>query len=437
MEEEYTVSRLSALIKRSIEQNFSEIHLKAEVSALKMHSSGHLYFSLKDADAVIDAVCWKYVAQKQKIRLEDGMEIRCTGQVTTYPMRSKYQFIVEQFELAGIGELLKLLEERKKKLAEQGFFDLSKKKAIPFIPKLIGIITSPTGAVIQDMMHRINQRFPRPILLWPVLVQGLDACRQIVEAIDGMNNLTLNQKPDLLIVARGGGSFEDLMPFNEEDMVMAVARSKIPIISAVGHETDTTLIDYAADLRAPTPTAAAEFAVPEKIKLQIDVNKTFLNLKSTIANAIERKRLLLSSTKILKIQGVITEKIQKADYVFEKLLSLTHKFILDKKLSIAKITIPKPIIKNDIENIFGKICFLFFAKIEELKNNFVIISNNLENNSHINILKKGFALVESNKSFKIISAKEAEKHQTFNLVFSDGKIKVKREPIQLDIAELI
>lgn len=437
MEEEYTVSRLSALIKRSIEQNFSEIHLKAEVSALKMHSSGHLYFSLKDADAVIDAVCWKYVAQKQKIRLEDGMEIRCTGQVTTYPMRSKYQFIVEQFELAGIGELLKLLEERKKKLAEQGFFDLSKKKAIPFIPKLIGIITSPTGAVIQDMMHRINQRFPRPILLWPVLVQGHDACRQIVEAIDGMNNLPLNQKPDLLIVARGGGSFEDLMPFNEEDMVMAVARSKIPIISAVGHETDTTLIDYAADLRAPTPTAAAEFAVPEKIKLQIDVNKTFLNLKSIIANAIERKRLLLSSTKILKIQGVITEKIQKADYVFEKLLSLTHKFILDKKLSIAKITIPKPIIKNDIENIFGKICFLFFAKIEELKNNFVIISNNLENNSHINILKKGFALVESNKSFKIISAKEAEKHQTFNLVFSDGKIKVKREPIQLDIAELI
>lgn len=437
MEEEYTVSRLSALIKRSIEQNFSEIHLKAEVSALKMHSSGHLYFSLKDADAVIDAVCWKYVAQKQKIRLEDGMEILCTGQVTTYPMRSKYQFIVEQFELAGIGELLKLLEERKKKLAEQGFFDLSKKEAIPFIPKLIGIITSPTGAVIQDMMHRINQRFPRPILLWPVLVQGLDACRQIVEAIDGMNNLPLNQKPDLLIVARGGGSFEDLMPFNEEDMVMAVARSKIPIISAVGHETDTTLIDYAADLRAPTPTAAAEFAVPEKIKLQIDVNKTFLNLKSTIANAIERKRLLLSSTKILKIQGVITEKVQKADYVFEKLLSLTHKFILDKKLSIAKITIPKPIIKNDIENIFGKICFLFFAKIEELKNNFVIISNNLENNSHINILKKGFALVESNKSFKIISAKEAEKHQTFNLVFSDGKIKVKREPIQLDIAELI
>ncbi len=437
MEKEYTVSRLSALIKRSIEQNFNEIQLKAEVSALKMHSSGHLYFSLKDADAVIDAVCWKYVVQKQKIRLEDGMEIRCTGQVTTYPMRSKYQFIVEQFELAGIGELLKLLEERKKKLTEQGFFDPFKKKAIPFIPKLIGIITSPTGAVIQDMMHRINQRFPRPILLWPVLVQGLDACRQIVEAIDGMNNLPLNQRPDLLIVARGGGSFEDLMPFNEEDMVMAVARSEIPIISAVGHETDTTLIDYAADLRAPTPTAAAEFAVPEKIKLQIDVDKTFLNLKNTIANAIEKKKLLLGSTKILKIQGVITEKIQKADYIFEKLLSLTHKFILDKTLAIAKITISKPIIKNDIENIFSKICFLFFAKIEELKSNFVIVSNNLENNSHINILKKGFALVVSNKSIKITSVKEAEKHQIFNLVFSDGKTKVRREPTQLDIIELI
>jgi exodeoxyribonuclease VII large subunit len=191
--EEFSVSRLSALIKRSMEQNFSNICLKAEVSALKVHSSGHLYFSLKDSDAVIDAVCWKYVAQKQKIKLEDGMEIKCIGHVTTYPMRSKYQFTVEQVELAGIGELLKLLEDRKKKLAAQGYFDIARKKPIPFLPKLIGIITSPTGAVIKDMLHRIGQRFPRPILLWPVLVQGLDACRQIVEAINGMNNLSADQ----------------------------------------------------------------------------------------------------------------------------------------------------------------------------------------------------------------------------------------------------
>lgn len=436
-EEEYTVSRLSALIKRSVEQKFSGIHLKAEVSALKVHSSGHLYFSLKDADSVIDAVCWKYVAQKQKNRLEDGMEIKCTGQVTTYPMRSKYQFIVEQFELAGIGELLKLLEERKKKLAALGIFDLSKKKPIPFIPKLIGIITSPTGAVIKDMMHRINQRFPRSVLLWPVLVQGLDACRQIVEAIDGMNNLPANQKPDVIIVARGGGSFEDLMPFNEEDMVMAVSRSEIPIISAVGHETDTTLIDYASDLRAPTPTAAAEFAVPEKIKLKIDVNKTFLGLKNTIINGIERKKLLLNSTKIFKIQGVIAEKTQKSDYAFEKLSTLIHKFIMDKRLLTAKIFIPKLIVKYEVENIFNKIRFLFFAKIEEVKNDFALITNNFGNNSHINILKKGFALVESNKSSKITSAKDAEKHQTFNVVFLDGKIKVRKEPVQLDIIELI
>lgn len=431
--EEYTVSRLSALIKRSIEQNFSAIHLKAEVSALKEHSSGHLYFSLKDADSVIDAVCWKYVAQKQKIKLEDGMEIRCTGQVTTYPMRSKYQFIVEQFELAGIGELLKLLEERKNRLAEQGFFDISKKKSIPFLPKRIGIITSPTGAVIQDMLHRIKQRFPRPILLWPVLVQGLDACRQIVEAIDGMNRLSTHQKPDVLIIARGGGSFEDLMPFNEENIVISVAKSEIPIISAVGHETDTTLIDYAADLRAPTPTAAAEFAVPEKIKLQIEVDKTFSNLKFNVLNNLERKKILLRSEKISEIQSIISEKAQKVDYAFEKILFGIKKSISSKQLSIAKISILKPSIKIDVGNIFSKLHYMFFSKLESLKNNFTLTSNNLENNSYINILRKGFAFVESEKYYPITSINDAKTHSILLLTFADGKLKVKQTEIQMNL----
>ena len=349
--EEFTVSRLSALIKRSVEQNFSNIQLKAEVSELKIHSSGHLYFALKDADAVIDAVCWKYVAARQKIKLENGMEIKCIGQVTTYPMRSKYQFVVESFELAGIGELLKQLEERKKKLEKEGLFDQSRKKTIPFLPKLIGVITSPTGAVIRDIMHRLRERFPRNVLLWPVLVQGTEASKQIVEAIRGMNALPLENRPDLLIVARGGGSFEDLMPFNEEEVVRAAAESKIPLISAVGHETDTTLIDYASDLRAPTPTAAAEFAVPERMKLQADVSKMFSRLNVVVSSNLERKRLYLHSNKILNIQSIIGEKTQHVDYLFEKTKMKTADLVAKQKILLAKFALPKPQIKNDAENI--------------------------------------------------------------------------------------
>ena len=433
MVEEFSVSQLSALIKRSIEQNFSDICLKGEVSALKVHSSGHLYFSLKDSEAIINAVCWKWTVIKQKIRLEEGMEIKCIGSVSTYPIQSKYQFIIKEFELAGVGELLKILEERKKKLAAEGYFDFEKKKSIPVLPRIIGVITSPTGAVIQDIRHRISQRFPRPILLWPALVQGLDACRQIVEAIDGMNNLPIEQRPDVLIVARGGGSFEDLMPFNEEDMVKAVARSEIPIISAVGHETDTTLIDYAADLRAPTPTAAAEFAVPEKIKLQMDVDKTFSNLKINVLNNIERKKLFLSSAKILNIRGIISEKTQTADYTFEKIGAQLEKIVSENKIRFAKLFIPKPIIKDDVKNIFSNLNILFFTKIDSVKNNFVAIASRLESNSYVKILRKGFAFVKGENDKPITSAEEAKKYPSFSLVFSDGDVKVRHESTQMEL----
>lgn len=433
MVEEFSVSQLSALIKRSIEQNFSDICLKGEVSALKVHSSGHLYFSLKDSEAIINAVCWKWTVVKQKIRLEDGMEIKCIGSVSTYPIQSKYQFVIKEFELAGVGELLKILEERKKKLTAEGYFDLAKKKSIPILPRIIGVITSPTGAVIQDIRHRISQRFPRPILLWPALVQGLDACRQIVEAIDGMNNLPIDQRPDVLIVARGGGSFEDLMPFNEEDIVKAVARSEIPIISAVGHETDTTLIDYAADLRAPTPTAAAEFAVPEKIKLQMDVDKTFSNLKINVLNNIERKKLFLSSAKILNIRGITSEKAQTADYTFEKIEALLEKIVSENRIRFAKLFIPKPIIKDDVKNIFSQLNLLFLTKFDSTKNNFNAISSRLESNSYVKILRKGFAFVKGPNDSPITTAEEAKKYSSFSLVFSDGDVKVRHEPFQMEL----
>lgn len=428
--DEFTVSSLSNLIKREVERNFTNITLKAEVSALKVQASGHIYFTLKDADSVIDAICWRGVALTQKTKLEDGMEIRCLGNVTTYAARSKYQFIVHSFEPSGLGSLLKMLEERKKKLLAEGLFDEKLKKPIPEIPHLIGIITSPTGAVIQDMLHRFRQRFPREILLWPVLVQGVEAAQQIADAIVGMNNLDINLRPDLLIVARGGGSFEDLMPFNEEIVVRAVAASKIPVISAVGHETDTTLIDYASDLRAPTPTAAAEFAVPEKTKLHTDLQNIFNRIKFTFSKNLEAKLLSLKSMRIFNIQNAIAPQIQRVDYSYERIIrSLKDQIVRgESKLSEISLVIPAP--KSAANEIFQKISFTFFNELEKIKSRFAIAANAFEANSYIKILNKGFAFAESKNGVPITTANAAKKLWEFNLTFSDGKITVSHKPFQ-------
>ncbi|BBK40332.1 exodeoxyribonuclease 7 large subunit [Allostella vacuolata] len=262
---ELSVSELSHQLKRSIEEQFSYVRVRGEISGFKRHSSGHLYFALKDADALIDAVCWRGQAGRLSIRPEDGMEVVATGRLTTYPGRSKYQIVVESLELAGEGALLKLLEDRRRKLLAEGLFDPERKRRLPFLPQVIGVVTSPTGAVIRDILHRLSDRFPRHVLVWPVAVQGETAAAQVAAAIRGFNAIPPDgpvPRPDVLIVARGGGSLEDLWAFNEEVVVRAAAESRIPLISAVGHETDTTLIDFAADVRAPTPTAAAELAVP-------------------------------------------------------------------------------------------------------------------------------------------------------------------------------
>jgi exodeoxyribonuclease VII large subunit len=271
---EYTVSEISGALRRTVEDSYALVRVKGEISGFKRPASGHLYFALKDADAVLDAVCWRGQAARLGIRPEDGMEVVCTGRLTTYPGRSKYQMVVEQMSLAGQGALLKLLDDRRRKLAAEGLFDADRKRPLPFLPDVIGIVTSPTGAVIRDILHRLDERFPRRVLLWPVLVQGEGAAEQVAAAIDGFNALPPGgpvPRPDLLIVARGGGSIEDLWAFNEEVVVRAAAASTIPLISAVGHETDTTLIDYAADLRAPTPTAAAEKAVPVRAELMAQI----------------------------------------------------------------------------------------------------------------------------------------------------------------------
>src|SRR6266513_1846133 len=272
---EYSVSELSQALKRSVEENFSHVRVRGEISGYKRHSSGHCYFALKDAEAVLDAVCWRQTAIRLPIRPEDGMEVVCTGRLTTYPGRSKYQLVVDSIALAGIGALLRILEERRQRLAAEGLFAAERKKKLPFLPEVIGIVTSPTGAVIRDILHRLADRFPRRVLLWPVAVQGEGAAAQIAAAIHGFNRLAAGgpvSRPDLLIIARGGGSLEDLMPFNEEIVVRAAAASVIPLISAVGHETDTTLIDHASDRRAPTPTAAAEMAVPVRLDLIGELN---------------------------------------------------------------------------------------------------------------------------------------------------------------------
>jgi len=268
---EWTVSEVSAVLKRTVEDNFSHVRVRGEISGYRgPHSSGHVYFALKDEGARIDAVIWKGVFGKLRVKPEEGLEVIVTGRITTYPGRSNYQIVIETLEPSGLGALMALLEERKKKLAAEGLFDEARKQLLPYLPRVIGVVTSPTGAVIRDILHRLEDRFPAHVIVWPVRVQGDTSAAEVAAAIHGFNALPEDgpvPRPDVIIVARGGGSLEDLWSFNEEIVVRAAADSMIPLISAVGHETDITLIDFASDKRAPTPTAAAEMAVPVRSDL--------------------------------------------------------------------------------------------------------------------------------------------------------------------------
>jgi len=272
---ELTVSELSAALKRTIEDAYGYVRVRGELGKVSYHNNGHVYFDLKDDRACVAGVIWRSTAPRIRLRLEAGLEVVITGRLTTYPGRSQYQIVVETLEPAGIGALMALLEERKQKLAAEGLFDEARKQLLPYLPAIIGVVTSPTGAVIRDILHRLADRFPRHVLVWPVKVQGEAAAAEVAAAIDGFNALEPTgepPRPDLIIVARGGGWLEDLWSFNEEIVVRAAAASFIPLISAVGHETDVTLIDFAADRRAPTPTAAAEMAVPVRADLLVDID---------------------------------------------------------------------------------------------------------------------------------------------------------------------
>jgi exodeoxyribonuclease VII large subunit len=273
---EFTVSELSSALKRTVEDAYGHVRVRGEISGFRgPHSSGHCYFALKDESAKIEAVIWKFAHARMRFKPQEGLEVIATGKLTTYPGSSKYQIVIEALEPAGVGALMALMEERKRKLAAEGLFDEARKQLLPWLPEVIGVVTSPTGAVIRDILHRLEDRFPRRVLVWPVKVQGDGSAEQIAAAIRGFNALAEGgriPRPDVLIVARGGGSLEDLWSFNEEIVVRAAADSMIPLISAVGHETDITLIDFAADKRAPTPSAAAEMAVPVRGDLMVEVD---------------------------------------------------------------------------------------------------------------------------------------------------------------------
>ena len=296
---EISVSELAGALKRTIEDAFGHVRLRGEISGYRgPHSSGHVYFSLKDAGARIDAVIWKGVFGRLRFRPEEGLEVIATGKITTFPGKSSYQIVIETLEPAGVGALMALLEERKRKLAAEGLFDPARKQLLPYLPEVIGVVTSPTGAVIRDILHRLSDRFPRHVLVWPVRVQGETSAAEVAAAIRGFNAIEPGgpiPRPDVLIVARGGGSLEDLWSFNEEIVARAAAESEIPLVSAVGHETDTTLIDFVSDVRAPTPTAAAEMVVPVRSELLATTRDLAARLTGGVTRGLERHRTELRS----------------------------------------------------------------------------------------------------------------------------------------------
>jgi len=322
---ELTVSEVSAALKRTVEDNFSYVRVRGEISGYRgPHGSGHAYFAIKDEGARIDAVIWKGVFGRMRIKPEEGLEVVVTGKITTYPGRSNYQIVVETLEPAGLGALMMLVEERKRKLGAEGLFDDARKQLLPFLPRVVGVVTSPTGAVIRDILHRLEDRFPPHVLVWPVRVQGDGAAAEITAAIEGFNALPDNgpiPRPDVLIVARGGGSLEDLWCFNEENVVRAAAGSMIPLISAVGHETDITLIDFAADRRAPTPTAAAEMAVPVRSELLARIATQTRRITACWARCQESRRaeLRAAARALPTIDTLLAIPTQRLDAAAERL----------------------------------------------------------------------------------------------------------------------
>lgn len=437
---EYSVSEVSGLLKRTIEDQFGQVRIRGEIGDCKRHSSGHVYLSLKDDGAVLAAVIWKGQAMRLGLVPEPGMEVVCIGRITTYAGQSKYQLVVEAMTLAGAGALLKLIEDRKKKLAAEGLFAAERKQELPFLPQVIGVVTSPTGAVIRDILHRLRDRFPCHVLVWPVAVQGEGAAQQITAAIEGFNALPVQgimSRPDVLIVARGGGSLEDLMPFNEENVVRAAAASMIPLISAVGHETDTTLIDYAADKRAPTPTAAAEMAVPVRADLLVQVNEAGVRLQqATQRLTTQRYELLQGLVRALGDPMRVLEPLaQRCDERAER-LPLAMYGMMQKRLdAIARLAAglrhPRTLLamadqklvsySQSMQQSFRHLVTRHDATLERLK----VMLGAL---SPLAVLQRGYVLVTDEAGLAVTSQKNLQTGQQVKLCFHDGERKAVVKP---------
>ncbi len=436
---EFTVSELSLSIKRLIEDNFEYIRLKGEIGRVSRPGSGHIYLDLKDDSSVISGVIWKGNTQKLNIAPEEGLEVVCFGKITTYPGQSKYQIIIEDMKPAGVGALMALLEKRKEILLKEGLFNEEYKKEIPFLPKKIGVITSPSGAVINDIIHRVNDRFPTQIIIWPVRVQGESSAEEIIDAIEGFHLLPQSKipSPDVIIIARGGGSIEDLWGFNDEKLVRKVFSSKIPIISAVGHETDTTLIDLAADLRAPTPTAAAEMAVPVRKELSITIKDLILRANNTILNKIEYevRSLYLIHKAFPKINALLKDyslRLNKVSSILKIALSSMIKSYNKNYFNTSK-TLKINILSKKIENLKSQ--FLLTNKgsnrsiyeIISIKESKLKLQDGLlDVLSHNNVLKRGFAIIKDKRDQIIRKSRDLKKNDDLIIKFySDDKVNVK------------
>ena len=431
---EYTVSELNFSIKNIIEKNFNLIKVRGEISQTNKHSSGHIYFTLKDGNSLISSICWRSTVPRLNIKIEDGISVIVKGRITTYELQSKYQIIIDQVDYEGEGALLKLLEQRKKKLSLLGYFDNKNKKLMPKFPSRIGVITSETGAVIKDIIHRVSERFPLELVLYPANVQGEKSLKDLIDGINYFNN-TLST-PDLIIIARGGGSLEDLMSFNEEELVKKISDSKIPIVSAVGHETDFTLCDLVADLRAPTPTAAAEIAVPDRKDLFYKVNSSSTLMSNVLLKKIGEKKLNLEvfTNKFPNISNLINNKYQNLDYFEEKIKDSLNIVLKNSKIKFfSKVEkINKRILYQRIEFLYEKINSLNKGIRIQLKNfiqskKTLITSSNrqLALLSYKNILRRGFSVIKYNQEL-IKDENQINKGEIFEVEFYKSKLKAKK-----------
>jgi exodeoxyribonuclease VII large subunit len=432
-----SVSELSSALKRTIETAFEHVRVRGEISTCKIATSGHIYFDLKDDKALINAVCWKGIAAKLPAIPENGMEVICTGRISTYAGRSNYQLLVEYMELSGAGALAAMLEKRKQQFASEGLFDAGRKRQLPYLPKTIGVVTSPTGAVIRDILHRISERFPVKVLVWGVLVQGRGAEAQIAEAINGFNKM--ENRPDLLIVARGGGSMEDLWCFNEEIVVRAAAASHIPLISAIGHETDFTLLDFVADRRAPTPTAAAEIAVPVRDELRLQLAEYDRRLQGQIFSQTTRKqerinavaRGLINPNQALemrlqrldewteRLQGAVIQIFERKEKIMQQSCAHLNVRILEQKLQNQYVRL-QYLLEKIISNARG--C------VQNHQTNLSGLARMMEGLSHQSVLQRGYAYLSNAQTGEVIaSIKELKQATEVKAHLHDGEIIINKQ----------